>query len=148
MPKPEKQLQEQLVESLQGEKIVYVMTTDAESNRPQLSAVSWLVAGQDGKTVKFAVGHNASSADNISKNPAIVLGVTAAGSCYAIRGKGKVSDIYERTIKLRVVTVQVEEVEDVMFYGGKVTTEPAYEKTYDPALAKKIDDEVYALLKK
>jgi hypothetical protein len=31
-------------------------------------------------------------------------------------------------MKLCVVTIEVEAVENVMFYGGKVTVEPAYEK--------------------
>ena len=53
------------------------------------------------------------------------------------------SDIIEKTMKLRVVTVEVESVEDVMFYGGKVTTEPQYEKTYKKELAEKLDSEVY-----
>ena len=50
-------------------------------------------------------------------------------------------------MKLRVVTVEVESVEDVMFYGGKVTTEPQYEKTYKKELAEKLDSEVYGVLR-
>jgi hypothetical protein len=34
-----------------------------------------------------------------------------------------------------------------MFYGGKVTVEPKYEKTYNPELAKKLDQEVYELFR-
>ncbi|MEB3103656.1 hypothetical protein [Ferviditalea candida] len=48
---------------------------------------------------------------------------------------------------IRVVTVNVKEVEDVIFYGGRITVEPDYEKTYNPELAKKLDAEVYGLLK-
>jgi hypothetical protein len=47
-----------------------------------------------------------------------------------------------------VVTFEVETVENVMFYGGKVIVEPAYEKTYNPELAKKLDSEVYELFRK
>jgi hypothetical protein len=50
-------------------------------------------------------------------------------------------------MKLRIVTVKVEAVEDVIFYGGKITAEPTYEKNYNPELAKKLDTEVYALLR-
>ena len=71
-----------------------------------------------------------------------------AGSCFSIKGKGKVSEIIEKTIKVRVVSVEIESVEDVMFYGGKVTTEPAYEKTYNQSLAEKLDHEIYSLLEK
>ncbi len=50
-------------------------------------------------------------------------------------------------MKMRVVMVEIESVEDVMFYGGKVTIEPQYEKTYKKELAEKLDSEVYAVLR-
>ena len=79
--------------------------------------------------------------------PNVILSVIGAGSCFSIKGKGKVSEIIEKTIKVRVVSVEIESVEDVMFYGGKVTTEPAYEKTYNQSLAEKLDHEIYSLLR-
>lgn len=137
----------ELVDSLQGEKIVSLVTNDVETNQPDLSVISWLVAHKDGKTVKFAVGHKANAAKNIQGNPQVILGVTGAGSCFSIKGKASVSDIFEKTMKLRIVTIDVESVEDVIFYGGKITKETEYEKTYDPKLAEKLDTEVYGLLK-
>lgn len=38
--------------------------------------------------------------------------------------------------------VQVEEVRDIIFYGGKVVTNPAFVKNYNADLAKKLDNEV------
>jgi hypothetical protein len=93
-----------------------------------------------------ALGHKASSIDNIRSNPTVVLGVIGAGSCYSVRGKASVSELKELTMKLCVVTIEVEAVENVMFYGGKVITEPTYEKTYNKDLAIKLDTEVYELL--
>jgi hypothetical protein len=58
-----------------------------------------------------------------------------------------VSDVVEKTMKLRIVTVEVEAVEDVMFYGGKVSVEPEYVKTYNAELVAKLDEEVYDLLR-
>ncbi|TYS70816.1 pyridoxamine 5'-phosphate oxidase [Sutcliffiella horikoshii] len=147
MPRKENALSKELVELLQGEKIVSLITTDKDSNKPNLSIVSWLVAHEDGKTIKFALGHKAESAFNIQENPELILGVVGAGSCYSINGKGSVSEVIDKTMKYRVVTVEVESVEDVIFYGGKITQEPDYVKTYDEDLAKKLDEEVYALLK-
>ena len=147
MPKSEDKLNQSLIDLLQGEKIVSLITTDSNTNKPNLSIVSWLVAHQDGKTIKFALGHKAESAFNIEKNPDLILGVIGAGSCYSINGKGSVSDVIDKTMKYRIVTVDVESVEDVIFYGGKITGEPEYEKTYDAELAKKLDDEVYEMLK-
>jgi hypothetical protein len=147
MAKTLDKLSPELVEFLQGEKIVSLITTDHATNEPDLTIVSWLIADADGKTVKIAVGHNANCAKNIKANPSVILGVIGAGSCYAIKGKAQVSDIIEKTMKFRVITVNVETVEDVIFYGGKITAEPKYEKTYNPDLAKKLDEEVYTLLK-
>ncbi|MDX5475764.1 MAG: pyridoxamine 5'-phosphate oxidase [Bacillaceae bacterium] len=147
MPKSEDKLNQSLIDLLQGEKIVSLITTDSNTNKPNLSIVSWLVAHQDGKTIKFALGHKAESAFNIEKNPELILGVIGAGSCYSINGKGTVSDVIDKTMKYRIVTVDVESVEDVIFYGGKITAEPEYEKTYDEELAKKLDEEVYEMLK-
>ncbi|WP_226680977.1 pyridoxamine 5'-phosphate oxidase family protein [Sutcliffiella horikoshii] len=147
MPRKESTLNEHLIELLQGEKIVSLITTDKDTQKPNLSIVSWLVAHEDGKTIKFALGHKAESAFNIQENPNLILGVVGAGSCYSINGKGSVSEVIDKTMKYRVVTVEVESVEDVIFYGGKVTQEPDYVKTYDEELAKKLDEEVYELLK-
>ncbi|MFD0678542.1 MULTISPECIES: pyridoxamine 5'-phosphate oxidase [unclassified Paenibacillus] len=139
-------LSQNLVSSLQGEKIVTLITMD-DQMLPQLSAVSWVIANQEGTKIKIALGHKASSIQNIQINPNVVLGVIGAGSYYAIKGTASVSDVVELTMKLQVVTVDIESVEDVIFYGGKIITEPAYEKTYNPELAKKLDTEVYALLR-
>ena len=139
-------LSQELVDLLQGEKIVSLVTLDAETNKPNLSIVSWLVAHQGGKIIKFALGHKGTSVTNIQANPEITLGVIGAGSCYSIKGKAEISDVIEKTMKYRVVTVEVESVEDIIFYGGKITSEPEYVKTYKEELAKKLDAEVYTML--
>ncbi|MEH7117774.1 pyridoxamine 5'-phosphate oxidase [Neobacillus vireti] len=136
-----------LASSLQGEKMVSLITVDSETKLPQLSVVSWVNASPDGTQIKLALGHKASSITNIQSNPTVIVGMIGEGSCYSVRGSASVSEVIERTMKLCVVTIDIEEVENVMFYGGKVTVEPEYEKTYNPELAKKLDTEVYELLK-
>ncbi|MEH7098293.1 pyridoxamine 5'-phosphate oxidase family protein [Neobacillus vireti] len=136
-----------LASSLQGEKMVSLITVDAETKLPQLSVVSWVNANPGGTQIKLALGNKASSINNIQNNPHVIVGMIADGSCYSVHGKAAVSEVIERTMKLCVVTIDVEEVENVMFYGGKVTVEPEYEKTYNPELAKKLDTEVYELLR-
>lgn len=135
-----------LISSLRGETMVSLITMNSETNLPQLSVVSWVYPAADGKRIKVALGHKASSIENIRSNPNVVIGVIGAGSCYSVQGKASVSEIKELTMKLCVVTIEVESVENVMFYGGKVTTEPTYEKTYNKDLAIKLDTEVYELL--
>jgi flavin reductase (DIM6/NTAB) family NADH-FMN oxidoreductase RutF len=144
--KEQEKLNSELTNLLQGEKIVSLITKD-ETGEPDLAMISWVVANSAGDRINFAIGHNASSARNIQSNPSVILGVIGAGSSFAIKGKGIVSDIIEKTIKVRIVSVEVESVEDVMFYGGKVTAEPAYEKTYNKELAEKLDHEVYGVLR-
>ncbi|WP_160720682.1 pyridoxamine 5'-phosphate oxidase [Bacillus sp. USDA818B3_A] len=136
-----------LASSLQGETMVSLITVDAETKLPQLSVVSWVNAYPDGTQIKVALGSKASSINNIQSNPNVIVGMIGDGSCYSVRGRASVSEVFEKTMKLCVVTIEIEEVEDVMFYGGKVTVEPEYEKTYNPELAKKLDTEVYELLK-
>jgi len=140
-------LHRDLIDLLQGEKIVSLITNDIKTGQPNLSMISWVVAGSSGDRIHFAIGHNASSAKNIENDPNVILGIIGAGGCFAIKGKGEVSDIIEKTIKMRVVSVEIESVEDVMFYGGKVTAEPKYEKTYNKSLGEKLDNEVYGVLR-
>lgn len=147
MSKVASKLNPELVSSLQGEKIVSLVTMDRETKTPQLSSISWVLAHEDGTVIKFAVGHKSSSVLNIMENPHVTLGIIGASSYFSVKGTGTVSDVIERTMKYQIVTVQVESVEDVMFYGGRITVEPAYEKTYNADLAEKLDEEVYELLR-
>lgn len=147
MTKTTDRLSEELIASLQGEKIVQLVTVGKENQLPQMSAVSWLLADPTGKTIKIAMGPKAASVQNIQNHSNVLMGFYAAGSYYTVHGMATVSETFDRTMKLCVVTVEVETVEDAIFYGGQVTVEPAYVKTYDPELAKKLDLEVYDLLR-
>jgi len=140
-------LNQDLIHFLQGERIVSLITTDNELGRPIVTNVSWLIAQPDGKTIKVAIGHNASSVKNIQSNPQVILNVIGPNVTYEIVGKAHVSEIQKGVIKYRIITVGVESVEENMFYGGKITTVPEYTKTYDAELAKKIDAEIYDSMK-
>jgi hypothetical protein len=145
MPKTFDSLPDFLIEALKKEVIVSLITITPDQDA-QVSAVSWLLPSEDGKKVGIATGHKGTSISNLQQNPNITLGVIANESYYSIKGTATVSDIEEKTMKYRVITVDVKEVEDVIFYGGKVVQEPSYEKTYDPKLAEKLDNEVHELL--
>ena len=140
-------LNQDLMHFLQGERIVSLITTDNELGRPIVTNVSWLIAQPDGKTIKIAIGHNASSVKNIQGNPQVILNVIGPDVTYEIVGKAYVSEIQKGVVKYRIITVQVESVEENMFYGGKITMVPEYTKTYDTELAKKIDNEIYGSMK-
>ncbi|WP_456275288.1 pyridoxamine 5'-phosphate oxidase family protein [Bacillus sp. AK128] len=138
-------LPEALIETLKTEVIVSLITVTPE-NTPDVTAISWLLPSEDGKKVCIAVGHKGQSMSNLQQNPNATLGFFANESYYSVKGTATVSEIIEKTMKYRVITVDVKEVEDVIFYGGKVTQQPAYEKTYDQQLAEKLDNEVHDLL--
>lgn len=145
MPKSFETLPDFLVEALKKEVIVSMITVNADSEA-EVSGVSWVLASEDGKKVAIATGHKGSSITNLEKNPKITLGVIANESFYSIKGIATISEVEEKSMKYRVITVDVKEVEDAIFYGGKIVQEPAYEKTYDPKLIEKLDNEVHELL--
>lgn len=148
MTKVQDMLTPDLIQFLQGERIVSLITLNKDTKKPTVSTISWLIAEDSGKRIKFAMGHKASSIDNIQADPYVVLHVVGPDSCYEITGTATVSETFKGTMSYRVVTVDIESVENVMFYGGKVNTVPAYEKTYNLDLAKKLDDEIYSQLRK
>jgi hypothetical protein len=145
MAKSQESLPTPLIEALKQEVIVSLITVTPE-NEAQVSAVSWLLPSEDGKKIGIAVGHKGSSISNLEKNPTVTLGVIALESYYSIKGKATISEIIEKTMKYRVITVDIAEVEDAIFYGGKVVQLPRYEKTYDKSLAEKLDNEVHEML--
>jgi hypothetical protein len=51
-----------------------------------LSVVSWVYAIPNGAQIKIALGHKASSIEDIPRNPNVLLGILGAGSCYEVRG--------------------------------------------------------------
>ncbi|EKN64319.1 pyridoxamine 5'-phosphate oxidase family protein [Schinkia azotoformans] len=148
MSKIKEKLTKELIDFLQGERIISLITVDKETKKPTVSTISWLFAHESGEKIKFALGHKSSSIENIENDPYIVLNVVGPESCYEIKGTGNVSEIMQGTMKFRVVTVEIDSVEDVIFYGGKINAVPGYEKTYDAELANKIDHEIYSELKK
>lgn len=148
MTKIQDRLSPDLIDFLQGERIVSLITLKSDTKKPTVSTISWLIAEESGQRIKFAMGHKASSIDNILADPYIVLHVVGPDNCYEITGNASVSETFKGTMSYRVVTVDIESVENVMFYGGKVNTVPTYEKTYNLELAKKLDDEIYARLRK
>ncbi|GIM47433.1 hypothetical protein DNHGIG_29820 [Collibacillus ludicampi] len=143
------ELHEELFNHLQGEKIVLLATIDHETGAPNVTAISWLVA-TDPRTLRFAIDPRSRVVQNINKENRVTVAVLGAGSAFAISGRAFVEEEKMEGVSLKMVRaeISIEEVREVMFYGGKLTVEPAYEKTYDPKLAEKFDSEVYTALRK
>lgn len=138
-----------LFDELQKERFITIATIDHENSAPNVSAISWVFAKNE-ETIYFAVDNRSRIVQNIQANPQVVLNMIANESTYSINGKAsvKVEKMEEVPLKLALLEVNISEVRDVMFYGSKIVTEPAYDKTYDKDAAAKLDKQVMDAMKK
>ncbi|OIJ13297.1 hypothetical protein BKP45_19235 [Anaerobacillus alkalidiazotrophicus] len=142
-------LTEELFQFLQKERFVTIATVDHETTGPNVSAISWVYAPKK-ETVRFAVDNRSRIIENIKANSQVVLNVIANESTYSISGSAvlKVEKMDEVPLKLALVEIHIKEVRDVMFYGSRISVEPAYEKTYDKDAADRLDLQVMTAMKK
>jgi flavin reductase (DIM6/NTAB) family NADH-FMN oxidoreductase RutF len=141
-------LSDELVQYLQGERMVTLASIDAENGSPNILCISWLLA-LDNSTLRLAIDGRSKLLVNIEKNPLVTVTVLGLETAYAITGRARkyVDKLEGCALNMAGVEIAVEAVRDVMFYGGKLVQEPAYDKTYDKALAEKYDNEIYTALK-
>ncbi|WP_044893901.1 pyridoxamine 5'-phosphate oxidase family protein [Bacillus alveayuensis] len=144
----EPKLIEPLYQALQKERFVTIATIDHETGGPNVSAISWIYAPDEGR-IYFAVDNRSRIVQNIKNNPLVVINLIANESTYSISGKAhvKVEKIEGVPLKLALVEIEINEVRDVMFYGSKISVEPRYEKTYDAQAAAKLDNQVMTALR-
>lgn len=142
-------LPENVLQVLQKERYALIATIDFETNGPNVNAISWVFA-PDVNRVYFAVDNRSRIVQNVNNNNKVVLTIIANGTTYSISGLAsvKVERLEGIPLKLAVVEISVEAVRDVMFYGSKVSEDIAYEKTYDPVAAAKLDRQVMDAMKK
>lgn len=138
-----------LFEELQSEKFVTLATIDHQTHGPNVSAISWIYA-KDEHTLLFAVDQRSRIVANLKSNPLAVVNLIANESTYSISGKAGVREekLVGVPLKLTLVKLAIDEVRDVMFYGSKISSEPAYEKTYDKTAADRLDRQVIEAMKK
>lgn len=143
------ELSQDQINFLQGEKLVFLHTTDFETGAPNVAAISWLLAINP-KLIRFAIDPRSRVVSNIKKDGRVSVAILGPNSCYSISGVAEAAAERLEGVALNMIKVDiaVDEVRDVMFYGAKLSAEPKYEKTYDPKLAEKYDTEVYTALKK
>jgi flavin reductase (DIM6/NTAB) family NADH-FMN oxidoreductase RutF len=143
------QLSEEMVNYLQGERIVTIASIDAENGSPNILCISWLLA-TDPTTLRLAIDGRSKLLANIAKDDRVTVTVLGLGTATAVTGRARkyVDKLEGCSLNMAGVEIKIEAVRDVMFYGGKLTNELAYEKTYDKALAEKYDTEIYTALRK
>ncbi|MGD6964897.1 pyridoxamine 5'-phosphate oxidase family protein [Rossellomorea vietnamensis] len=138
-----------LFEELQNEKLISVSTVDHETGGPNLCAISWVYAESE-ERILFVVDSRSRIIKNVEGNPLVVLNIIANESSYAISGKAKMKSekLLNVPLNLSLISLDIEEVRDVMFYGSRISVEPQYEKTYDKEAAGRLDRQVIEAMKK
>jgi hypothetical protein len=145
----EQKLIKPLFDELQKERFVTIATVDFETGGPNVSALSWIMA-KDENTICFAVDNRSRIIQNINHNRLAVINLIANESTYSIQGEAEVirEKMEEVPLKLALVQIKIQEVRDVMFYGSKIVTAPAYDKTYDKDAAARLDNQVMDAIRK
>ncbi|SFI62022.1 pyridoxamine 5'-phosphate oxidase family protein [Thermoflavimicrobium dichotomicum] len=140
-------LPEDVVQQLQGEKLVFVVSVNT-AGEIHATAISWLVA-VDESLIRFAISPKSPLLENIKQQPRIKILVTLPGYVLAIEGRARVQPqpIPDVAFPMSCVEVEVDQVDDIMFYGGLVISEAKYEKTYSAELSKKLDSAIYKTLR-
>lgn len=143
MKKPAIALTEAMVDHLQGKSLVFLQAVQPEDQSIYSTALSWVYA-TDQSTVYFAIDSKSKLIDILQQNPHVTLNLIVSESTYAISGKATLKERKAEgvSINLALLEIKVEEVREIMFFGGKVVTEPAFIKTYDQKLIDKLDREV------
>ncbi|WP_102262062.1 pyridoxamine 5'-phosphate oxidase family protein [Mesobacillus jeotgali] len=138
-----------LVDELQKERFVTLATVDHETGGPNVSAISWVLAKDEG-TIYFAVDNRSRIIENIKSNDKAVINLIANESTYSISGTASVKQekLEGVPLKLALVEINISEVRDVMFYGSKIVAEPQYDKTYDKDAAARLDKQVMDAMRK
>lgn len=143
MKKAATSLSEAISVQLQGKSLVFLQAVNPEDQSIYSTALSWIYATSP-TTIHFAIDSKSQLIDLLAKNPHVTLNVVADESTHAITGKAQLKERKAEgiSIHLALLEISVEEVRDIMFFGGKIVTEPAFIKTYDQKLIDKLDNEV------
>lgn len=146
---PLSELPAELVSFLQGNRLVLLATADVEGGPANVHAVSWVVA-TDPHTVRLAADARSRLVRNIRADGRVVLVVPGAGGCWSAicRAELEQDNLSGTPLHLAGFHLEVEVVRDVMFFGAELTQAPAYGVSYDPAAAARLDEQVYAALRR
>ncbi|NHN33428.1 pyridoxamine 5'-phosphate oxidase family protein [Paenibacillus agricola] len=137
------ELSTEMMEQLQGQNIVFINVVDKESGDIYSTVLSWVYAVSP-KAIRFAIDAKSDFVRILLDDPRLVLNFVSKETVYSVKGKAavKVARTEELTLKMALLEVDVEEVRDIIFYGGKIETQPKFVKTYKVELIKKLDDEM------
>jgi flavin reductase (DIM6/NTAB) family NADH-FMN oxidoreductase RutF len=141
------ELSSEMIQQLQGQNIVFLNVVDKASGDIYSTALSWVYA-LNPTAIRFAIDAKSDFVRIVQEDPRVLLNFVSQDTVLSVKGKGvvKVSKTEELTLKMALIEVQVDEIRDIMFYGGKIVTQPAFVKTYNADLIKKLDNEMKSAL--
>lgn len=144
-----RELPETILSRFQKQQFVLLNTVDAETGGPTSKAISWIFA-VNSRLLRFAVDRHSRIVDNIKCNPRVAITLFASGTAYTVSGKASILQevLEEVPISLTCIDVDIDTVKDAMFDGARISAEPEYENTYDKRAAEKLDNQVFAAMKK
>lgn len=137
------ELSPDMVEQLQGKNLVLLHVLHPESGIVYTTALSWVFAVHSG-TIRFAIDAKSDYVRLLQQDSRLSLSFMAAETVLSVQGEAvvRVPLTEELTLKMALIEVEVKEVRDIMFYGGKMTSGPIFVKTYKQELINKLDNEI------
>ena len=149
MSEPSRTLSDSLFSYLQHERFVLLHTIDAETSGPTSSVISWVYAADPGR-IRMALDASSRLVANMKANNRVALTIFAAGAVNAVYGRAsEVTDSLEDVpFRMACFDVHITEVRNALFYGARMAMEPEIEKTYDRRAAAKLDQQVFAAMRK
>jgi len=147
MSKVSHELLPQMEKELQGQSIVFLNAINREASEIYSTALSWICAVGP-TTVRFAIDAKSEFVRLLGIDPNVTLTYIGSESAWSLKGRAsvRVAQASGLTLKMALLEVAVEEVRDVLFYGGKIVQTTAFTKTYREDLVKKLDEEIRTAL--
>jgi uncharacterized pyridoxamine 5'-phosphate oxidase family protein len=142
-------LTEQQMALINEETLILLSTVDAETQTPTVNAISWVKAPSEDK-IRFSVTNSSRIVANVKANPRVTLCVIGLETVYSIVGTCTILEekMEGVAMPLAKIEVAISAIYESMFWGAKISQEPKFEKTYDLAKAKALDEQVYAAMLK
>ncbi|MEK4077707.1 pyridoxamine 5'-phosphate oxidase family protein [Paenibacillus sp. FSL M7-0656] len=143
------QLTESLLQQFKNETFVLLSTVDVESGGPTSTAISWIYA-ENASTLRVAIDHRSRLVNNMITNPLITVTVFGEETVYAVNGRAAVRQdpLLDVPFNMCCFDITIEAVRNALFYGAQLSSVPQYVKIYDQRAAEKLDEQVFAAMKK
>ncbi|MDM5276486.1 pyridoxamine 5'-phosphate oxidase family protein [Paenibacillus silvae] len=143
------QLTESLLQQFKDETFVLLNTVDVESGGPTSTAISWIYA-ENASTFRLAIDHRSRLVNNMIQNPLITITVFGEEMVYAVNGRASVRQdpLLGVPFNMCCFDITIEAVRNALFYGAQLSSVPQFVKIYDQRAAEKLDEQVFAAMKK